>query len=90
MMKAIAGLDPTAVLNGIFTVAQAIYDRVQLVKANRSQCKTLADRIEVIVLALKGLKELPRSENFIIALQRMHVHVCERFELFTPTKCATS
>lgn len=52
------------IAEGVFKVAELIYDRVQLVKANKSQCERLVERIRVIEVAVSGLEEIPESDHF--------------------------
>lgn len=51
--------DVRTILGDIFTVAQAIYEHVNLVKANKAQCNQLALRIKIIESAVRGLEKLP-------------------------------
>ena len=52
------------IAQGVFQVAQLIYERVQLVKANKSQCERLVERIHVIESAISDLDAIPESEHF--------------------------
>ncbi len=52
------------IAKGVFKVAELIYDRVQSVKANKSQCERLVERIRVIEAAVSGLEEIPESDHF--------------------------
>ena len=52
------------IAHGVFQVAQLIYERVQLVKANKSQCERLVERIRVIESAISDLDEIPKSDHF--------------------------
>jgi tRNA A-37 threonylcarbamoyl transferase component Bud32 len=64
MLKAAAGLDPTSALQNIYAVASVIYAQVQLVKANKEQCKRLAERVQVIEGAVRGLDKIQDKSQY--------------------------
>ncbi len=57
-------LNVVSVVKGVYQLADSIYQCVQQVKANRSQCQRLAGRIRVIVDAIAQLKQLPETPQF--------------------------
>lgn len=62
----------TETLGNIFTAAKALYDLVELVKANQEQCKTLATRVRTAVNAIENLdvqKNPKQYEEGLIAIK---------------------
>lgn len=60
---------PTAeILQSIFFIATTIHDQLDRVKALKKLCTRFKERVEIIVTALKGLKDIPETERFINAL----------------------
>ncbi len=89
MMTAISVL---SVIKNIYATADAIYDCMQLVKTNQSQCKRLVERIRVIVEAIAELdilKKIPDSDTFergIEALENSLKECCGFINEFTQQK----
>ncbi len=54
----------TDILSSVYAVAKAVYEQVELVKANQAQCKRIAERIEVIVKAVKKLDGIKDGEQY--------------------------
>lgn len=52
----------TDLLNGIYKVANTIYAQVKLAKANKIQCQRLAERIAIILSAVKKLETIKETE----------------------------
>lgn len=52
----------TDVLQGIYTVANTIYTQVKLAKANKTQCQRMAERITIILTAVKNLNKIKEAE----------------------------
>lgn len=60
--------EPVEAIQIVCSIATAIYDQVQLVKANQAQFQSLAKRIQLIEASLRGLDKIPDSLQFKSAL----------------------
>ena len=58
-------IDPQGLVSTILQIAKFIYDTAQLVQANKSRCKTLADRINKVARTLAELQTLPDNSHFV-------------------------
>lgn len=60
-------------LKSIYAVAEKIYSVIKLVQANQAQCKSLEERIKIVVTAVKGLEKVAEKEAeqfaFVIVVQ---------------------
>src|SRR3990167_2621823 len=65
-------MDPVSLVSNIVSLAQAIYDQVQLVTANQEKSRHLADRIRQIVSSLARLRSLPRNTQFLESLTALN------------------
>jgi serine/threonine protein kinase len=60
------------VLKGIYDVANIIYAQVKLAEANQEQCKSLVNRIKIILAAVKDLEKVKDSAQYRLALMNLH------------------
>lgn len=74
-------MDPTTALSYIYEAAKAIYSYVELVKSNKSQCKSLADRVRIITAALDKLDKQEDLNNYLPALLELLACLNEMSEL---------
>lgn len=63
-------MDPIGLASSIYELATIIKGQIDLAKSNKSQFKTLNQRVQEIVSSIRGLKSLPRTESFNQALTR--------------------
>lgn len=70
-------MDALSTAKQIYTLARAIYDQAQKVKANQAQCRLLADRVTAIESAIKKLGQLPNDEAFCRSLTRLNAGLSE-------------
>lgn len=59
----------TDTLKSIYLIADKIYSQVKLAKANQAQSKTLAERVSIIVHAVKKLESVKDAEQYLPGLQ---------------------
>lgn len=62
-------IDPKSAIENIYIVAKLIYDQVQLVKANKAQCVSLANRVKIVEEAVRGLDKLGNRQQYDAALK---------------------
>ena len=67
-------MDGALIVERIYKVIKAIYTQAQLVKANHAQCVLLAERVQIIQMAIKRIKEIPKSETYQQGLK--HLETC--------------
>jgi serine/threonine protein kinase len=72
-------MDAGSIAQQIFSLAKAIYDQAQLVKANREQCVLLAERVQTIQSAIKKLGKIPDSEAYRQSLGRLKTCLQEAY-----------
>lgn len=65
-------MDPVAILQHIFQVAQLIHTQAALSQANQKQVRRLAERVQMVVASVKGLGELPNNRQFIDSLKALN------------------
>lgn len=73
----------TDVLSTLVTVAQKIYEQVQLAKANQSQCQLLQTRIQIVIAAVKGLEKIPKADQYRPGLLELNKSLQEALKLVT-------
>lgn len=61
----------TDTLKSIYYIADAIYAQVKQAKANQSQCATLAERIAVVVAAVKKLDGVKNGDQYLPGLHAL-------------------
>ncbi|MFN7098261.1 MAG: hypothetical protein ACK4PR_12005, partial [Gammaproteobacteria bacterium] len=69
-----AGIGVSAAVEVVGSLCQigvTIYEQFQLAKANKSQCKRLADRVVVVCSSVMGLDLTSKKGNYIFALQKL-------------------
>ena len=76
-------LEPLEITGEIVKIGKVIYERVQLVKANRAQCQRLAERIQIVVGALDNLDQIEDSKHFREALMHMQGTLNECLDFVT-------
>src|SRR5579863_493996 len=68
----------TDVLEAVFSVAKLIYKQAETAKSNQAQCKTLAERVKVVMTAITPLGSVADSDRYrpgLLALQS-HLNEC--------------
>lgn len=65
------------IIKSIGSATVAVYNQVQLAKANKAQCKRLNERVAIVAAAVKGLEELNNVERFAPALKKIHEHIID-------------
>lgn len=58
----------TDTLKSLYTIADAIYGQVKLVRANQAQCKTLADRVAIVIKVVKNLDGVKDGDHYLPGL----------------------
>jgi serine/threonine protein kinase len=73
-------MDVSSIAGHIFSLAQAIHEQAQKVKANREQCVLLAERVQTIQSAIKKLGKISDSEAYRTSLGRLKLCLQEAYE----------
>lgn len=73
--------EPMEAIQIICSITKAIYDQVQSVKANKAQCQRLYQRIDTITQTLRGLDQIPDSDQFRQGLNDLQICLegCQAF-----------
>jgi len=80
---------PLEIVQDVVTVARAIYAQAQMVESNKAAWGNLNDVIQQITSSLRGLSELPNTENFVMSLTKLQDQMREIHE-FTDKLCKMS
>lgn len=74
-------MDSISLIKDIFNLADAIYQQIKKANANQAQCQRLGERINVVMSSLKGLNEIPQTQNFKDALifLKNNLEECRKF-----------
>lgn len=70
-------MEPLEAIENIYTIAKLIYDQVQLAKANKAQCRQLAERVRIIEKSLRGLQQVSSQQHFKEALHLLKTKLNE-------------
>jgi hypothetical protein len=75
----------TDVLQSIYSVATVIYAQVKLAEANQAQCQRLAERITIILAAVKNLEKVKDKDaaQYRPGLKALHNCLKECQQLIT-------
>jgi hypothetical protein len=57
-------VNPADILLSLAKIAKAIYDQVQLAKANQAQCQILSNRVAIVMESVQGLGKLKDSAQY--------------------------
>jgi predicted Ser/Thr protein kinase len=61
-------LDPVSTIQNIYAVATLVYNQIQLVQANKQQCKRLGERVKIIEAAVRGLEKIKDKAQYQLGL----------------------
>ena len=85
-------MDGISILQGIYEVARLIYDYTELVKANKSQSRRLAERVKIITSSLHRLDTMKDLSHYLVALEKLQQtlqEISEFIKQFTDAKWYT-
>lgn len=74
-------MTPLQIIQDIYTVAKAIHNAAETVKANKVQCQTLTERIQIVTETVKGLEKVGNLEQYRAGLESLQacVQKCASF-----------
>lgn len=74
-------MNPTDLIQSIFSIAKAIHTQVQTVKENRKKCQRLAERIDLVIQAVKGLEIKENKDHYVKGLEKLKecLEECQKF-----------
>ena len=67
-------LSPTSLIQSIYAIGKAIYNHIQLIKANKAQFQALSNRVNVITNIIRRLEKII-SNSVVAALTTLHEYL---------------